>query len=775
MSFAQEINNYLSFLMTSFAQVGNESSFLSFIQSNVFYFLTNLKQLALYFFSLNWFFDFIHLPITLPSEIFSSTKEIFSFSNPANFLFDYESKFLPISLQPVNFFVISFVSSIFYWFPHSSIHFLIIRRLVVEGIPAGLTSAIATLLAQFCFLFCICLGFRGVIFTGLGLESWNYWLSLIMSFILIYSLSHGSIKRIRVTDLRSLIRIFFISFFLVVLENYGLLPYFDSLTSTLSLSFLTDGWSMSFYLIGFIVGSICCILVFGSSILFFSQFCAVKITRSYSNWIQLTNFICLTFILSSAIASFPTYGLDYLVLSPFGFYSEDSGIPFTHLKTNIRDVQKGRLGEYSAHSSVDTDIAPYDRGRYATGSEVELTFEDMNFQGEYIWRSRTDRLASGSAGIVNRFMSKFLPTSTKSPQLSDSRKLDQMEAASPSLFFLNTRSNFESLLDRFLSDYNMEVRDASVPTSVLELDQFSAFSELVKYGFDSFASLEEIESDEFEEELGKKIKSKYYKNPIYKFLLSSDINQFLNRQPKYYFLTDEDEKNLWHKKMVLGNYYNSLLSYSSMPYREIFTALFGDTKSYANRLYNQQYKGTLKILRRLFLIDYVSGTNSESILKFDQLLYKDRHISSIHEEINTDSSILSVKKSKTLFESQNMPFYIGWDQNKRRLSITNRFATKTNLYESTQLNRGLVDYRFQFTSWPYQHLDTKRGVFMFHKFNNAQSDLQKDLFEYTENGEYETHLIYETLPSIIKKVDLRNKDKSLMSLKPRYGAFVWFD
>ena len=62
----------------------------------------------------------------------------------------------------------------------------------------------------------------------------------------------------------------------------------------------------------------------------------------------------------------------------------------------------------------------------------------------------------------------------------------------------------------------------------------------------------------------------------------------------------------------------------------------------------------------------------------------------------------------------------------------------------------------------------------FKKFDQAQTDLQKDLFEYTEIGDYESHLIYETLPSIIKRIDLRNKDKMLISLKPNYGIHFQF-
>ena len=649
MSLAQELKNYLNFLTTVIDDPSVHFSSIRYIKYHLFYIVTLLKNGFLYIFSLTWIHDFLELPNILPSWPLSTLTEIFTFQNPNNLMFEYPPNEFQFHHPFDSLFCIAFLTSFFYWIPHSSIQILILRRFIVEGIPAGVAASLGTFCAQFIFLFCILFGIRKVLFPWLAVESVTYLIGLLLLCLLVYKLAHSSVKRIRFTDHSALIRIFFMNFLLVGCEIYGLSPYIYSLNSiehsiVYHLNTIT---SKGIYLLGFTFGSTFWAIVFGFIFLKLSQVIVNQWIKSYSNWIQRANFICLSCILSFSIASIPYYGLDYLVLASLGFHSNEPSMKQLELKTDIKDVSKGRLGEYSAHSSIDTDIAPYDKGRYSTGSEIELTFEDLNFQGEYIWRARADRLASGSAGIVNKFMSKFLPQSHKTrsteanPILTSTSNQIQLTAMD------DPNSIFESLFNRFLSDYQAEVIDSTLPESNLESDQFSAFSELVKYGFDSFASLEDIESDEFEEELGKKIKYKYYNNPIYQFILCTDLNHFLNRQPKMHFLTQMEENQLFLKKQILTNYYNSLRYYAFLPYTKIFKNLFGPTKSYANRVYNQQYKGTLKILRRLFLVDFQPNLNEKTVLKFDQLLYKEKKQNPyIHEELRS-------RKKRTKRKTEN--------------------------------------------------------------------------------------------------------------------------
>ena len=277
--------------------------------------------------------------------------------------------------------------------------------------------------------------------------------------------------------------------------------------------------------------------------------------------------------------------------------------------------------------------------------------------------------------------------------------------------------------------------------------------------------------------------------------MTLDIQNFLRRQPPEYFLTEKEENLLFEKRLILANYYNSLRSYSLLPYSETFQNLFGGTKTYANRVYNQQYKGTLKILRRLFLIDLNSKSSKQSassILKYDQPLFRNQENNSnlfVHEELQPQQINKKTSPELSNFSLQevySMPFYVGWDSIMRKFVLTNRLPMTKDLFsklEDTQ-SQNLANLNNQntinFTAWPLNKLlfetDVKNlnGKFLFQKFNQSQSDLQKDLFEYAEPGDYETHLIYDTLPSIVQRIDLRNKDKTNVDLRPNRAGFLWF-
>ena len=99
----------------------------------------------------------------------------------------------------------------------------------------------------------------------------------------------------------------------------------------------------------------------------------------------------------------------------------------------------------------------------------------------------------------------------------------------------------------------------------------------------------------------------------------------------------------------------------------------------------------------------------------------------------------------------------------------------------SELQKSSKSLNLNFTSWPLKSLIFENDNFfeetnsrlLFQKFSQSRSESQKDLFEYAEPGDYETHLIYETLPSIVQRIDLRNKDKTLIKLKPMRGGFLW--
>ena len=70
---------------------------------------------------------------------------------------------------------------------------------------------------------------------------------------------------------------------------------------------------------------------------------------------------------------------------------------------------------------------------------------------------------------------------------------------------------------------------------------------------------------------------------------------------QYYRLSPKDEIELFKNRLTLSEYYDTLRSYLKVPTN--LESLFCGPKSYSNRIYNQQFKGTLKIVERLFSVN----------------------------------------------------------------------------------------------------------------------------------------------------------------------------
>lgn len=311
------------------------------------------------------------------------------------------------------------------------------------------------------------------------------------------------------------------------------------------------------------------------------------------------------------------------------------------------------------------------------------------------------------------------------------------------------------------------------------------FGELSKYGFDVFASTVDFETDEFEESLGRRIKNKYFSNYVYHNILTVDMSLFLNRQPKKHFLKADDENALFQKRQILGSYYDSLREYSKLPYYEAYGDLFLGPKSYANRVYNQQFKGTLKIVKRLFSISLENRQNlsQKSILKFDQPLYTSKNNEkeqALHEELLNNLSDL--KDQEPFLEEINpIPFYAGWDEELRKFSITNYLlphtdsSIKTDFYNKTNDEFETI----YFLNWPLSDskLDSvKRSPkppvnLLFNVYDDPAYVQERDLFEYPIGDNLQ--VVSETLPSVVRRLDLRERDKVNTILHPLRGGYVW--
>jgi hypothetical protein len=365
----------------------------------------------------------------------------------------------------------------------------------------------------------------------------------------------------------------------------------------------------------------------------------------------------------------------------------------------------------------------------------------------------------------------------------------------------------------------------------------------------------------------KFLKEKFYSNPVYKTLLNFDIDLFLSRQPFFQFLSPEEEKNLFNYRLILTKYYDSLREYQKIPYNEEFQQLFNGSKSYINRVYNQQFKGTLNILRRLFYVSLVElnsdnltnqtagiskGTpNNNILLKYDQPLFNEFHYKDniySHEELlnnnqiiksnqtqtnenETDGMIKSLNKNKLKFiqETNPYPFYVGWDEQKRKLLVTNRYFPKQiagmqierssippkdrEAFISEQKNsvasevQSNLSNRILFSAWPIEvesnyiktnkinlNNEVSNPLKKWYKNNILQDHPKLPFIAINDSPKLQKNLNYQNLNQILsnefvfedpsdeftlikipsnKLKDINSDDILVDILPPKTGGFVW--
>ncbi len=117
------------------------------------------------------------------------------------------------------------------------------------------------------------------------------------------------------------------------------------------------------------------------------------------------------------------------------------------------------------------------------------------------------------------------------------------------------------------------------------------------------------------------LESWYYQRPLRRFLMAWDIDAFMRRQPRSYWLNPFEEKLLHVRRGLLLEHYNGLRWYRSMQHYASMKRNTGGIKSAANSLYQQQFQGTLRKVRHLFAL--TPSQTDRRWLSFDQPLYNE--------------------------------------------------------------------------------------------------------------------------------------------------------
>ena len=105
----------------------------------------------IYFLSFQWIRDLVYLPILVPQISSTILKENYFLDTPLSNFFTL----LEIPSYESNRFILGFLNSFFLALPLSTSHFISARRLLVQGVPAGIASSFGTIIGQsFFFLLC---------------------------------------------------------------------------------------------------------------------------------------------------------------------------------------------------------------------------------------------------------------------------------------------------------------------------------------------------------------------------------------------------------------------------------------------------------------------------------------------------------------------------------------------------------------------------------------------------------------------------------------------
>ncbi len=764
MSIVSAIKDSLELLNNVYDSVSGELTFFKLIQETFFFLLESIKNIIYYVLSFQWIHDFAYLPVLIPQISSSILRESFFIENPSSNLFS----FLEIPSYNNDKFLIGFLNSFFLSLPITTSHILATRTLLIQGITAGISSIFGIVFGQWLFITCIIFGFRFIIIPWLTLEPLSYFLGLVLIFKTVYSMIREPIRVTQTFEKTKLLKFFLLHFVLAWCEQSCIFQYLGNITLSADPTTLENFYtnkSLESFLIHF---NYSLGLLFGS--LFFSllfAFIFVNLqSKLFFKKIFTTNrihFSFLTLSIAFTLSSIPFYGFDYLFTGPLGFVSQDKALQKTiFAQTNLKDtilVLGLSSGLYSSDKanfeSLDTDVAPFDRGNYLT-TNIDQSFEDLNYQGEYHWTRRNDHL-SGTDRRFKRWSQRFFGVGKKKENsFSEANSLKtEVDAKKSSIGSFNTKDNeiekpWNQEYTDLLSKVSSQVQNSYLYNQIdpnTNLNELQTFLELTKSSF-SNSFIKKVVLSRDPPILEKKMKEKYYSNPVYQFLLNRDIDFFVKRQPKTFLLTADQEKHLMEKRLILSNYYDSLRDYTQIQKKEEFTNFFNGSKSYADRIYNQQFKGTLRVVRRLFSLNLneAENDNLKLVLKYDQPLYVfDNNATSkkienlFHEELKNlpqettfqaggpsieNQGIKSLEGSSTAKTSEKIkkpffeltypiPFYAGWDENLRKLVLTNRlspryfagtqfiitdnFAKNLHLSDASALK---LSKKIKFTAWP---------------------------------------------------------------------------
>ena len=609
MSLLPGVRDYIEFLNTLSESFGDQLSVTKVLSETFVYISKTFQYGFIYFFSFQWLRDFSLLPILIPQATKALFTEHFFLENPSHVVFDL----VDIPQLQQNTFLVGFYNSFFLALPISVIHLIAIRRFYIKGIPSAVWTLGGYFSGQLVFICCVVFGIRHILVPWLTFEPLNYLLGCFLLFRLLYKTCSESLTEIAGWKHPSYRQYALTSFILAWCEQTALFQYLGNLTlspnSSLLESIGSENWvGHSLYVIGLSFGCLLFTLCWGGFFFLLKALLLRYTSLMTSKFVQTVHRGSIIFSIALTLSSIPFYGVDYLTTNAFGFISQDKAFKGTIFDSyNIRDSLH-ILGPYSDWAGLELDVSAFDRGRYliypvtATGPS---SFEDLNYRGEADWTARQEKRASisdsrGKFFAINKILKRpARENDTETKFEEEGENLFPLKAVLPPEetevdIDIDPEDPNREMTQRFYDWYGFSVPKEEEDGEINDEIIFADFQQKTfPTDFLRFESPERGMIDFI-------VKHKYYSNPIYQNLLQVDIDAFLNRQPGHFQLTGEQEQDLVEKRHMLMAYVDSLNSYAELPYEEDFEDFFEGSKSFSNKVYNQQFKGTLRSVARLF-------------------------------------------------------------------------------------------------------------------------------------------------------------------------------
>nr|YP_009367909.1 hypothetical chloroplast RF1 [Hazenia capsulata]ARK14887.1 hypothetical chloroplast RF1 [Hazenia capsulata] len=757
MFFANALKDYVDQLNDLALLLTDNFTFFTFCKSLLFYFFDSFKLVFIYIFSCKWLTDFIELPCSFKSNyiaILEGQNLFESNVNPSFF------EFLETKTLTSNLFLTGILNSFFLSLPFSVPHLLTLRAFLINGLPAGVATATGTIVGQLSFFLCVFFGFESVLLPFLSFEPFNYILGFVILVNVLYSMVHKpNMDVIKMFESNLLLKFFSLNFLLAWTEQTSLFQYFGNLTvsnlptllqgadnSVVQINKISDFYlPNSLYLIGLLIGSFLWTGLFGLIITFMRDFLS-QITRTPFLFIneRIHKFLCVL-TLTLCLTSIPYYGFDYLVSAPLGFISQDKALNFFKAKTNYLTLSQDQSG--ILNESFINPI-PFDRTLQIEPKSKESylsTFEDNSIDAENSWKNRE---------VLRPVQSERSSKTSRRSNTSQSEEVVQQEEKYIKDFYkINPLT--------FVSTKNFTKVEKDIDKIANNL-----FNPIAYQYYQ--ANINEVPYTR------KLFREKFYKNPVYQAFVNLDMIGFLKGQPEFYNLTAKDEADLYKRRSILENYLHSICDYKDLVLKE------QKKNSYAEKVYNQQFKGSLDLVRHYFAISLTnpverlrSGRFSpknetvevKKVLKFDQPLYNSslKKLNLLHEELNPNLKTKSVVTMNSLEiqkpdslkidnqkdisailkieETDAIPFYIGWDTTLRKFLVKQActpgipYGNQAFLNNSSLLSEPVIqDYNnqtqlptyFSFQSWPLNSIENTSKAVLGKNLSIPYNVLSKD-------------------------------------------------